>query len=253
MGDREQALEHMREAGRLDPANPQTQYLLAALGDGPMPERADSQYVASLFDAYASTFDNDLVSRLKYNIPEEINEALARADLLGTGLDVLDIGCGTGLCGPLFRAYARRLVGVDLAPKMIEAARARGVYDELVVGDVIKPMKDGKSQFSHVVGADVFPYIGDLNEVFDAVSTALTNNGVFAFSVESTETYPFELHSKARYAHSERYLRELADKFGFEVVLLEDTVVRTDKGEPVKGFVVLLRQRLAQTPDAPAA
>ncbi len=248
MGDRGRALIHMREAGRLDPGNSQTRYILAALGDGPTPKRADSQYVASLFDSYAATFDESLVGRLSYRIPEKIGEMLARAGLLGKGLDILDIGCGTGLCGPRFREHARRLVGVDLSPKMIDTARARGVYDDLMVGDVVKPMKDGASQFSHIIGADVFPYIGDLNEVFDGARTALIDHGVFVFSVESTEVYPFELHLKARYAHAERYLRELADEFGFEVVSLEDTVVRIEKGEPVKGFLVLLRQHHARMP-----
>jgi SAM-dependent methyltransferase len=37
---------------------------------------------------------------------------------------VLDAGCGTGLCGPLLRPLARRLVGVDLSPAMVGAARA---------------------------------------------------------------------------------------------------------------------------------
>ena len=40
-------------------------------------------------------------------------------------LDVLDLGCGTGLCGPLLRPYARALAGVDLSPQMLE--RMRGV------------------------------------------------------------------------------------------------------------------------------
>ena len=37
-------------------------------------------------------------------------------------LDVLDAGCGTGLCGPLVAPYARRLVGVDLSERMLARA-----------------------------------------------------------------------------------------------------------------------------------
>ena len=50
--------------------------------------------------------------------------------------NILDVGCGTGLCGALLSPYARRLVGVDLSDRMLDQARERNIYDELVKGEL---------------------------------------------------------------------------------------------------------------------
>ncbi|MEZ4299886.1 MAG: class I SAM-dependent methyltransferase [Polyangiaceae bacterium] len=45
----------------------------------------------------------------------------------GTGGDVLEVGCGTGLLLARAAAFARRATGVDLSPGMLARARARGL------------------------------------------------------------------------------------------------------------------------------
>lgn len=48
-----------------------------------------------------------------------------------------DLGCGTGRTGSWLRAHGvRHIDGVDLTPEMIERARLRGVFDQLIVADV---------------------------------------------------------------------------------------------------------------------
>ena len=45
----------------------------------------------------------------------------------GTGKDVLEVGCGTGLLLERMREFARSTRGIDLSPGMLEKARARGL------------------------------------------------------------------------------------------------------------------------------
>jgi ubiquinone/menaquinone biosynthesis C-methylase UbiE len=45
----------------------------------------------------------------------------------GTGLDVLEVGCGTGLVLRRIAQFARTAQGVDLSPGMLEYARARSL------------------------------------------------------------------------------------------------------------------------------
>lgn len=45
----------------------------------------------------------------------------------GAGKDVLECGCGTGLILERIKEHARRAVGIDLSPGMLELARARGL------------------------------------------------------------------------------------------------------------------------------
>jgi ubiquinone/menaquinone biosynthesis C-methylase UbiE len=45
----------------------------------------------------------------------------------GSGKDVLECGCGTGLLLERIAAFARKASGIDLSPGMLEKARARGL------------------------------------------------------------------------------------------------------------------------------
>jgi len=157
---------------------------------------------------------------------------------------LLDLGCGTGLCGPLFREMAGRMTGIDLSPKMIEKAQAREVYDELLVGDIAgSDMGRFKEHFDIVLSADVFPYIGDLNEVFDACKRILRHNGVFAFSTEAAEgDAPYILRETNRYAHSAAYVRTVTKGNGFSELAFEQAVLRKDRGKPIHGYLFVVRR-----------
>ncbi|QKW18310.1 class I SAM-dependent methyltransferase [Kitasatospora sp. NA04385] len=63
--------------------------------------------------------------------------------LPGEGLDVLDVGCGTGSLALLLAEAGHRVTGVDLAPAMIDRARAKfaaaGLAGRFLVGDASRP------------------------------------------------------------------------------------------------------------------
>jgi predicted TPR repeat methyltransferase len=65
---------------------------------------------------------------------------LAPSGNLGT-LDILDLGCGTGLVRSLLRPLARTLTGVDISSNMLKIARQRRVYDKLVCNELIAFLK----------------------------------------------------------------------------------------------------------------
>jgi predicted TPR repeat methyltransferase len=120
---RSQAIDTFRQALALGKDVEQIRYALASLGDGPAPATAPPDYVEALFDMYAHNFDQHLVERLGYRTPELLVTELMAAQP-PTGADVIDLGCGTGLCGPLLRPLARQLAGVDLS-SMTSSSRAR--------------------------------------------------------------------------------------------------------------------------------
>ncbi len=157
-------------------------------------------------------------------------------------LDILDLGCGTGLCGPLLRPIAGTLCGVDLSPAMIEKAKARGVYDRLEVCDLVQALRKMPRSFDLLVAADVLIYFGDMMPTFEAAAEALRPGGLFAFTVESGNVDRYELEQKTRrYVHSKSYLQRLASMFGFKEESFEEIVIRMNAGVPVAGYLVLLR------------
>ncbi|MBP2290622.1 tetratricopeptide repeat protein [Azospirillum rugosum] len=237
----DKALAALRKARDLDSEDSLgSAALIAALEAG---EGADlsAAYVRALFDRYADRFDQDLVGKLGYAAPELLRRAVDRLGG-GSGLRVLDLGCGTGLAGVAFRPLASHLAGVDLSPRMVDKARARALYDELWVGDVVAALDAAPAGWDLLVAADVLVYIGDLAPVFRAAAEALRAGGRFAATVERLDGEGFALGPTRRYAHAEAYLRATAEAAGLRILLLEPCAPRREKGVDVPGLLFVVDQ-----------
>jgi predicted TPR repeat methyltransferase len=208
------------------------QYYLAGLEGGGAPPRPPRQYVQALFDAYAGDFDTHLVKTLRYDAPQVLVERLAGRRFARA----LDLGCGTGLCGPLLRPLAQHLTGVDLSTRMLARAQALGVYDKLQQGDVVDYLRGAAETFDAVVAADVFVYVGALEDVFALLAARMAPHGWFAFTVEESSEGEVVLRESLRYAHSEAGLRRLARENGLAVQAIERRPVREDQRRPIPGL-----------------
>ncbi|MBX9775112.1 MAG: tetratricopeptide repeat protein [Xanthobacteraceae bacterium] len=215
-------------------------FYLAGLGVGASPATSPQQFVTGLFDNYADNFEHDLVKNLNYHSPEVLAGTIMRYAPPKT-LDILDLGCGTGLMGNLLRPRARTLTGVDLSANMLEKARQRRIYDRLVSDDITAflPTQDGA--FDLAVATDVFIYVGDLAPVFPALRRALRPDGLFCFSVEAADGDGFVLRSTLRYAHSIGYLRRLAAQNRFNVEMIEPQVIRRGVHGDIDGYHIVMR------------
>lgn len=242
MGRSKEAAQMLQRCLELDPEDKLGARLaLAAMGDD-APSRASDAFVRNLFDLYAGYFDMHLVKNLEYTGPAVLMGALGtwlKAKGERPQLDILDLGCGTGLCGAAFRPFARRLHGVDLSPKMIAQAKKRAEYDLLKDGELVDFMHGAPLAYDVVLAGDVFVYIGDLEDVFEAAATVLKPEGVFAFTVEKGRE-DYTLNDTNRYTHSQAYVERLAREQGFNVLKLEETSTRKEQGEPVSNLVVVL-------------
>jgi len=217
------------------------QYTLASLGAEAAPVTASKEYVIELFDRYADHFDEHLVDKLKYRTPNLLFDTMMHLVPSGN-LHILDLGCGTGLIGSLFRPLARTLTGVDISSNMLKIARQRQVYDDLVCSELIEFLHTHTKTFDLAIAADVFIYIGNLSGVFHGVRSALREGGFFGFSVEACEDGDFVLRATRRYAHSRAYLRKLAEEHGFIFETLESHVIRQQDGIDVVGDLAILRR-----------
>jgi predicted TPR repeat methyltransferase len=216
------------------------QYYLAALEGGAPPQRPPRQYVQALFDGYADAFDAHLVQTLRYDAPQVLVGRLAASGRRFR--HALDLGCGTGLCGPLLSPFADRLTGVDLSGAMLERARALGIYDQLQQADVLEFLAAAGEDFDAVVAADVFIYVGALDEVFARLAARMPSGGLFAFSVEESTEDELVLRESLRYAHSEAGLRRLAQQHGFRVSAVERRAVREEQRRPIPGLFAWLER-----------
>lgn len=247
----EAAAQAHRAAGRLGADDPEnTIFALASLGAAEVPGIAPRAYIEGLFDDYAPVFDSHLRDGLRYRGPEMLVSALARRR--GTApADTVDLGCGTGLCGPLLRPFAPKMVGVDLSLGMLDLAAQRGCYDTLTHADVADHLRSHQATYDLAVAADVLVYIGDLLPLFQAAHRALREAGWLAVTVERHDGVGFVLHPSRRYAHSLTYVAATAAAAGFEVEAITATTLRMDAGAAVKGSVVLLRRAAGEPISTP--
>jgi predicted TPR repeat methyltransferase len=230
----------LRTLRRSDEAIAAYQQAGKGLGALPMPVAPPERYIVELFDGFAAQFDQDLIGKLKYRIPEALADVMRRF-APAHPLDILDLGCGTGLMGEQLRPLARTLTGADLSSNMLDKARQRAAYDHLVASDLVRYLQTRAHAFDLAVATDVFIYVGDLSPVFPAVRHALKDGGLFCFSVEAAEEGDFVLRESLRYAHSADYLRRLAQQHRFTVELIGPQVVRQEFGADIAGYCVVMR------------
>ncbi len=241
----EAAAEVYREWLRDDPGNPIAQHMLAACSGKDVPQRASDDFITATFDSFAGSFDQKLES-LSYRAPQLVTEAtenfLPSSD---QKIEVLDAGCGTGLCGPLIAPFATRLVGVDLSSKMLAVARTRQVYDELVIAELTAFLTEQTAVFDLIVSADTLVYFGELDSVFNAAANALKPCGLLVFTLEKAKDQgteeEYRINPHGRYSHSRSYVVAALEGAGFEPLSVEMAVLRMESGSPVDGFVVAAR------------
>jgi predicted TPR repeat methyltransferase len=243
-------LGRMEEAARVfgewleqEPQNPVPRHLVTACSRQNIPARAPDDYIRQVFDGFADNFDAKL-QRLQYRAPEWVAAMLG--NVLATpaaALDVLDAGCGTGLCGPLLRPYARQLTGVDLSAKMVDKARQRRGYDALEVAELTAYLAASEARWDAIVSADTLCYFGDLVPVMRAAAGALRPRGHLVFTVERAEPAEAEggyhLNPSGRYSHTEDYLRTVLAEAGLRLLRLESDRLRMENARPVAGWIAL--------------
>lgn len=244
MGDTDATIACLQNEIRLCP-DASAQHLLASL-QNITTDRAPAAYVSELFNTYADNFDQHLVGKLEYRTHALVAQTLR--DALGSdahGLNILDLGCGTGLFGEEIKDIKKSLTGIDLASKMIDRSRKRGIYDEVIVGDLLDYLAEVQpGQFDLVVATDVFVYMGDLLPVFRKTSRILQSGHRFAFSLEAVtdDVKEFVLRSSGRYQHNQTYINRLCAEFNFEVERFSGATIRKENNKPIAGYIYLLKK-----------
>jgi predicted TPR repeat methyltransferase len=226
-----------------EPGNAIASHMLAACSGQATPERASDAFVKATFDAFAEDFD-EVLGELQYRAPQLVAEAIVAAVGPAARVDVLDAGCGTGLCGPLLRSVAQRLVGIDLSPAMLSRARERRAYDELIETEVIAWAEAHAAEFDVVASADVLVYFGDLFAVLRAFAAVLRPGGCLVFTTERAmdAARGFVLHPHGRYSHTVEHVAAALQAAGLELVRTETVQLRLEGGEPVGGSLTIARR-----------
>jgi len=243
VGRREDAREAYERYLELSPGDAEVEHILVSLRDAPPPPRAPDECVVQLYERFAEFYERNMRGELEYCGPELLASALDRT--VGSSaatLDVLELGCGTGLVGKPLRSRAKRLVGIDLSPDMVKRAKKTGCYDALKVAEITEWLSRSRDrEFDLIAACDTFIYFGDLRQILVPAAARLRAGGRVAFTVERDEGTGFRLTDSGRYVHSEAHIHEAARDAGLLVESIDSAVLRYEYGEAVQALVVVLR------------
>jgi predicted TPR repeat methyltransferase len=201
------------------------------------------EYIKNLFDTYADHYEIHLQQALDYKVPEELFRAVSGVSKSKTAsLAILDIGCGTGLCGVPFKPLAQILIGVDLSPNMLAVAKQKNIYDELIESDIVSYLLTQENTFDIILAGDVFVYVGDLQPLLAAAANALRPTGLLAFNTEISAQQDYSMNQSGRFSHEKKYLDNLARELGFQVVFYENISTRQQNNTPVAGHLYVFQK-----------
>ncbi len=249
IGNQTKAVHNYKTYLNYQPDDHSVIHIINALA-GSTSEIAPPEYIEELFDDYAENFDRHLVSTLKYQIPENIGQ-IAKS-LLSTCYskkfgNALDLGCGTGLVGQYVAPLCEVIEGIDLSSEMLEKAREKDIYSRLIKCDVVAFLASDHQirHYDLISAADVLIYLGDLNALFDNISQRLSvdNAAFFLFSIESITGEGFQLQPSGRYAHSSSYIESITTNHNFDIVINNETVIRTEGNQPIAGRIIAVKKK----------
>jgi predicted TPR repeat methyltransferase len=212
----------------------------ASMLKGETPATQPASVVTRLFDTSAAQFDQHLVGSLQYTLPQDVAQWILDW-YPDKKVDVLDLGCGTGLLGASLGPLKGVIVGVDLSTKMIEKAAQRGVYAQFNQVNVLDALQaTPESHYDVITALDVLIYVGDLSSVIPNAHRILTPGGRFVFSCEAApkKVKTFALQATQRFVHQQDDVNKLLKAAGFTQIQMETRDLRLEAGEPVQGFVV---------------
>jgi predicted TPR repeat methyltransferase len=203
-------------------------------------------YVEALFDQYAPQFEQSLLEKLGYRVPEML-DALVSEEMTRLGIErfskALDLGCGTGLMGERLREKVAFLEGVDISAAMIAETARKGIYDSLQKAELVAALNARRAEADLMTAADVFIYCGELLPILNALVPALKPGGLVAFSLEAHDgDEAIFLRPSLRYAHGVEAARDALIVAGLEILRFETDTLRYDRGEPVTGILVVARK-----------
>lgn len=139
--------------------------------------------MVDFYRKWAADYDHQMLDQLGYTSPTKIAQQLGEY-LPDAKSTVFDVGCGTGLtCVFLAAKGYTNLDGIDLSPEMVRVAAERGIYRELLVGDVNQSLDRDSGSYDAVISSGTFTHGHVGPEPLDEIFRILKPGGILACTV----------------------------------------------------------------------
>ena len=143
----------------------------------------NSEDAIDLYRDWADSYDLHLEGGLRYVAPAVIAEMLSVAEPDHT-VRVLDVGCGTGLVGvSLSKLGFAHLDGLDFSSQMLNEARRKGVYSELIQADLNESLDITPSTYGAAISCGTFTHGHVGASALNRIAPLLKPGAIFACTI----------------------------------------------------------------------
>ena len=146
--------------------------------------------IKEFFNGFASTWDNEPIADTHI-----INTILDNANVC-ENIDVLDIGCGTGVMFPFYmERNTKSITAVDLSPEMVKIAKSKFPQADVICGDAENIAFD--KQFDVIMIYNAFPHFPKAEKVIENLSKAIKDKGRISIAHGMSKKELDEIHKKS--------------------------------------------------------
>lgn len=230
----EQAKKEFNAALQLQPDFPESLYFLSTLGELPPPATIPLTIIEDYFDGLASSYTSDMVEQQHYTGHNVIADTLL--PLISDSeknFQILDLGCGTGLCGKIIKEAKSSciLTGIDVSRKMLSEAKSLKtgdipVYDYLKHTNIVEYVATTEKKYHALVAGLSFNYLGDLTEALTHAKGILHPGAPLILTVQHSDVdnVAFTPDMKS-FCYAASYMTRTAESAGFSTIAIKDQLL----------------------------
>lgn len=209
-------------------------------------EELSPEYAQFVFDSFAPEFEKKLIGFLGYKGTELLDHALSYYSIKDYMYrQVLDLGCGTGLMAipiGMHCSSEARLIGVDVSGLMLDEARKKIMYTQLIQMDIKTFLQQSNYQYDLITMMDVSSYFVDLAFVLKLCYLNLLKGGIMIFSILTNSDGKNGLQMNGQYKHNAEQIEQDLQKIGFKLVNKSEAVLRKELGKNEKTVIFTVRK-----------
>ncbi|CCF77945.1 TPR repeat-containing methyltransferase [Wolbachia endosymbiont of Onchocerca ochengi] len=255
MGNTNKAYTYLTKTLKLDNNYEEASYYIKKMTNlapiTKLPKRLIKQY----FDYTGKYFVEHWLIAKQYRGHELIHMVIVKTfnDLTST-LTILDLGCGTGICGHFFKIHniGNYIIGVDISNRMLNIARGcfikgKPVYNELIHMEMTDFLKQERNcLYDIIIFAEVLHYLHDFQVELELAKKSTSKKGVIICLVRRKEGEGIDFVNKGDYfRHSESYIQSVAKEINMQISYMSYCKIY---GSQVDGILFAL-QHLQKKPE----
>lgn len=152
--------------------------------------KMNKETIKQFFNNFATRWDDEPIAEKKI-----INTILDNAEIT-EGINVLDIGCGTGVMFPFYmERNVQSITAVDLSPEMVKIAKSKFSQATVICGDAENITFDKK--FDVIMIYNAFPHFPDPEKLIENLSKHLKDGGRLSIAHGMSKKELDDIHMKS--------------------------------------------------------